>query len=215
MSRFHEAFFMATHNSFQVGLGLSIREQLDIGVRCLELDLNVGNYAAVGDFQIGHEDPGVDVLGGMGEDLLDDRPPIPAAKANPQRLAPFKEWIGVAAQWSRQNPGHAPLTIYLDLKDNLAGRAAGQGSLDDVDQAIEDVFGGSLFARRDLHGAWPDVAVLAGRVLCVLSGSPQSRFAYSERVLANQAAFLELQGDDLHLFVPPATLDRLRQNALF
>src|ERR1700712_2672723 len=66
---FASAVFRATHNSYSGNIGGargSIGQQLDGGVRYVELDVWSGSYAGTGDYQIGHGSAGdqVDHTGG-------------------------------------------------------------------------------------------------------------------------------------------------------
>jgi len=162
MSRFEESEFGATHNSYSGALRGSIEAQLSGGIRCVELDFHDNGYEDYRDYRLGHGWPGDQVALGGG---------------NP--LSPLlRDWLGVVAQWSSDHPGHAPVTVVLDVKDDLTDNEAG-GDLEDLNQTLESVFGPRLFTPEQLGtGPWPDVSALRDRTLFVLSGRVGTRVYY-------------------------------------
>ncbi|HEY1275754.1 MAG TPA: hypothetical protein VGF25_12615 [Thermoleophilaceae bacterium] len=179
--RYNEATFAATHNSYAGGaaddLG-SLRRQLDGGVRFLELDLHDNDFAASG-YRIGHESPGDDVVHGGGNPRTDRLP----------------AWLGAIAAWSDENPGHAPITVALDLKDRLTdNRSFAQGNLARLNQELLDAFE-RLYPAEELgRRAWPTVDALRDRVIAVISGSEESRLAYVRDPGHNPAVAMNAAG---------------------
>jgi hypothetical protein len=154
-----DSVFAATHNSYSPGRG-TLTAQLDDGVRFLELDINLDD----GRYLIGHGVPGHEVARGNG---------------NPNELE-LAEWLAVIAAWSDGRPGHAPITIALDLKpdltepDNFAG-----GNLAALNHALRTAFGERLLSARELGAAdWPALEELHGHVVWVLSGDGATRRGY-------------------------------------
>ncbi len=160
--RYDEAAFKATHNSYSGGGRRSLAEQLDAGVRVLELDVHNDDYPSKG-YRVGHDFPGHDVALGGG---------------NPSDPS-FSLWLGVIADWSRAHPSHAPLTLLVDLKDDVSRMSSyTAGNHSALNAALEAAFGETLY-RAENHGAsWPTVDELRGRVLVVLSGDEGARRGY-------------------------------------
>jgi hypothetical protein len=107
--------------------------------------------------------------------------------------------LGTVQQWSRANPGHVPLLLFLELKqlpvnsnpvlqqviDNFAN--ANQltpwdaGALDRLDRVVRGVFGKDLVTPDEVRGkrsslraavtqsGWPTLAKTRGRVIVVLN----------------------------------------------
>jgi len=169
---FPNANFKATHNSYSGEECGSFTEQLDRGVRFLELDINQAGFPGIGDYLIGHGSPGNDVSHEAGN---------PATNL-------MQDWLGLIASWSRANPTHAPITIGLDLKDNLsAATSTFDGNLTALNELVHASLGEQLYRAADLVGPWPDVDALRGRIMTVLSGDQTARQAYL-RTLGDQAA---------------------------
>ncbi len=177
--RYTDARFAATHNSYEGGERGSIVEQLDRGVRSLEFDIHDNDFATHG-YRIGHDGPGDAVAHGNG---------------NPDSDA-LTEWLDIIADWSAANPGHAPITLYIDAKDNLddnPDHAAGDlGRLGDV---LQERFGDSLYTAAEADGdTLPTVDALRGKIVPVLSGDETSRLAYRRDRGENPAVAVDGQG---------------------
>lgn len=171
MTVFDQARLRATHNSYSGNEGGergSIWKQLDKGIRCLEFDFRVDNYATLGDYQLGHLLPGHQVARG----LKDTNGP-----GNPDTLA-LGDWLGVVEGWCRAHPTEGPIVLILDSKDDLTPGTP--GDLADFNGLLTRVFGPMLYTREDWDAAaaWPDESALAGRVLAVLSGNGATRHTY-------------------------------------
>lgn len=180
---FADAVFRATHNSYAGGPRGSLGDQLEAGVRVLELDIHESDFATHG-FRIGHDRPGDEVLVGGG---------------NPgdSELATWLAWI---ADWSDAHPGHAPITLYIDLKSDLTnnGDFAG-GNLARLDHELDRVLGVRRLTAEEVGPAWPTVASLRGRVLTVLSGNRRSRTHYLRDVGRRPAVAMNRHGQVLEL----------------
>ncbi|MEE2755186.1 MAG: hypothetical protein VYA30_00940 [Myxococcota bacterium] len=151
--------FGATHNSYSGGTRGSLTEQLNVGIRMLELDVHVDGYDDFGDdWRIGHWRPGSEVA-----DRLDGNP-------DTDRLRP---WLQLIQDWSNSNRGHAPITLLIDLKDTLSDRRGPhQGNLGALNRALLDVFGHKLFKAMDMQAVgWPSIGELRDRIIIVLSGN--------------------------------------------
>lgn len=152
----------ASHNSYSGGDRGSLIDQLDANVRCIEFDFHDNDFDIIKDYRIGHLKPGAEV---------DHRPPNPPDDK-------LESWLAVVKAWSIANPGHEPITIVLDAKDDLTDNDG--ADLEELNGRIKAMFGPRLFTREDFekHGRWPDVDDMRDKVLCVLSGNGGSRAAY-------------------------------------
>lgn len=162
-----EVTVRATHNSYagdHDGARGSLVAQLDAGVRLLEFDLHDDGYVEHGDHVLGHLLPGQQVWhegGNPASDLLDP-------------------WLRLVDDWSRAHPGHHPLVLTLDLKNDLSDpRTPAEGNLTALNQHLRAVFGARLLTAAELPDpARAPVRALRGRVVVVLSGSYGARSAY-------------------------------------
>ena len=163
MARYDLTRFETTHNSYSGGSRGSLPSQLDLGIRDLELDFHDNGYEQLADYRVGHLKPGSEVALGDG---------------NPETLL-LRDWLGVINSWSTTHPGHGPITVTFDAKDDLTDNDDG-GDLEDFNRSLEAAFGTKLYTRdnRDRDGAWRDTAELQDRFLCVLSGDGSTRAAY-------------------------------------
>ena len=150
MTRYRDAVFAATHNSYAGGARGDLIAQLDAGVRGLELDVVRGG----GRMLLGHGLPGLEVShdGANPNDLLLD------------------SWLRRVAAW--RGPG--PLTLVLDLKSKLP---AGEGpdTITGLLDLLDDVFGARLVPAADPAVLDTPVSDLDGRVVAVISGSRHTR----------------------------------------
>jgi hypothetical protein len=184
---FAQAVFAATHNSYSGNLAGgargSIAHQLDTGVRFVEFDVWDKLDSGQRGYFIGHNGPGneVDTTGG-----------------NPSTNV-LGDWLEVVAGWSDQNHGHAPITVALDMKDDitddnysfaLANPAA-------LNKTLTDVFGDKLVlaGTRDYdQNPLPNVSQLRDKVIVVLSGNQQTRTLYRRDAGATPAVAMNSAG---------------------
>jgi hypothetical protein len=164
MARYDQVRFLTTHNSYSGGLRGSLTKQLGARVRYVELDFHDNGWSDIRDFRIGHLKPGMEVA---------------LANGNPTTLL-LHDWLSSVIAWSAANPGHGPITVVLDCKDDLTDGQQG-GDLEDLNRILAATFANKLFTRDEYDrngGVWPDVRTLRDRCLCVLSGHGGSRMAY-------------------------------------
>lgn len=161
-----DTFFAATHNSYSGGNRGTYTQQLDGGVRFLELDINVSKFSQVHDYLVGHGSPGRQVDHDPGNPSTND----------------MTAWLQLVANWSRSNPGHAPITMGIDVKNNLASiDSAADGNIGALNTLVAQSFGDLLYTSEELTrdgNSWPTWQDLSGRVLMVLSGNETTRKAY-------------------------------------
>jgi hypothetical protein len=158
--RYDELVFATTHNSYSPGRG-PIVQQLDEGVRGLELDVN---RSSAGLYELGHSGPGNAVdHGGANPDSND-----------------LADWLDVIARWSADHTRHAPITIVLDAKQALTdGASFALGNPAAMNAALRAAFGSRLLTPVELGArGWPRLRELRGRVLAVLSGKREGRAEY-------------------------------------
>ncbi len=84
-------------------------------------------------------------------------------------------------QWSDAHPGHEPVTLFLDKKQNWSSVSEGRRPVD-LDNLVESILGSKLYKPAALKGshatlrdaakskAWPTREGLAGKVVVVLTG---------------------------------------------
>ena len=184
---FAEAHFAATHNSYAGGPVGSLVGQLDGGVRFVELDIHEDDFATEG-YRVGHDEPGNQVETGG------DNPGSTALRA----------WLKVVSDWSDDHAGHAPITVGIDVKDDLSDNGSAQeGDLSAFNTLIDEVFGAKLLSAADVGGdPWPAVESMGDRVLVVLSGHGATRQRYrtatggGDQPKFRQLAFVEKQAND-------------------
>jgi len=194
---------LATHNSYRAAgtrLGLflvglvepewpaklayahrPLREQLDSGVRSFEFDLRPKGRG----FVLSHVP------------LVDQRSVAPD----------FALALEELALWSDRNPGHLPLVVIVEAKDDYAFLDPGLGPWDlaafgRLDAALREGLGDRLYGpdefrgeRADLPGAraldgWPSVGELRGRILFVLHEDERFRSIYTRDRAALEGASL-------------------------
>ncbi len=189
MATYDRTRFLSSHNSYSGDTRRSLPVQLDQKVRCFELDLHDNDYESIGDFRIGHMKAGHEVALGGG---------------NPTSLL-FRDWLDVFEKWSVKNPTHAPLTLVLDVKNDLTDNDTG-GDPEDLNQSLEAVLGSRLLTREafDGLGAWPDVELLRGKILCVLSGHGATRASYASCTGRTPSIAVNAVGDTVLAYRSPA-----------
>jgi hypothetical protein len=176
---FASAVFRATHNSYSGGPRGSLTAQLDSGVRFVEFDIWSGDHASAGDYRIGHNSAGnqVDHAGG---NPADDR---------------LRSWLSTVNTWSAGHPAAAPITVMLDLKDDLTSRTSwAAGNLGALNDELADVFGPRLFRGLDTAGALPSIGALRGRIVPLLSGNANARTGYKRDLGSTPAVAINAGG---------------------
>ena len=176
---YHEAFFKTSHNSYEH----SIREQLNNGVRGLEYDLHDDKIQELEDFEVYHLKNHIDVL--RGED------------GNPNNLL-FSHWLKVLNDWSsEQNKEHAPITLFVELKDgiiDLNNEPDELYGIKKMNKIIMDSFTSkTLYTFKDFREnnyKWPTVRELKGCILLVLVSYWGGYWAASEDGFESRLKYL-------------------------
>ncbi|HJN73531.1 MAG TPA: hypothetical protein QGF58_06310 [Myxococcota bacterium] len=166
-----ELVLRASHNSYEGGDRGSLVEQLDAGVRFLELDVHDDDFEDEG-YRIGHlwVGQGVDHDGNPASDALVD-------------------WLAVISQWSDEHPEHAPIVLGLDLKDDLTDNPHyDQGNLARLGDELLQAFGEDLLV--ELAG----LDAMRGEVAVVYSGHEGTRLAALRDEGANPAIAVNAEG---------------------
>ncbi len=189
---YNKAFFKTSHNSYV----LSIREQLNKGVRGLEYDIHDNRIRELGDFEVYHLEKHVDTL--LNED------------GNPDNLLLYN-WLRVLKNWSEdKNNEHAPITLFVELKDciidenNKPDEKYGIKRLNDI--IIDAITPKLLYTFKDFREnnfKWPSVKELKGRILIVLVSYWGGYWAASEGGFESRLKYLQdsLQGKNDVCFV--------------
>lgn len=173
---FASGVFASTHNSYMGEARGSFVAQLDDGIRALELDIHHDAFTTHG-FRVGHDQPGHRVMVGQG---------------NPATTS-LTEWLRTVATWSSGHPGHAPITLIFDLKDNIGGNHSyAEGDLFHLNDLVLDAFGEKLL-RADETKKVPE-ELPADIILAVLSGHRESRLAYIRDRGRSPAVAIDAQG---------------------
>jgi len=180
---YDQASFKATHNSYSGGERGSILGQLDSGVRFIELDVHSDDYLNHG-YRIGHDFPGHQVSLGAGNPDTSD----------------LGDWLEVLVSWSADNPGHAPITLLIDLKDSLDEASSYQeGNLAALNETLLGTLTDKLYMAEGFLGAWPLVEDLRDRFLVVLSGDAGARLAYLMATGRNLSVAMNASGQVVEL----------------
>ena len=182
-----------------------LADELDAGVRQVELDVFVddptgGRYAHPKLVPLLGLDPVDPALAGPGLKVLhvqevDYRSTCPT----------FVDCLGDIRDWSHDHPGHLPITIQIEAKDDVIPDPAGLGfvqplpwtaqGFSDLEAAIHSVFGDDgiispedvkgrsrSLARAVRKGRWPTLDEARGQVMFVLDDKGAKRDAYRAQV---------------------------------
>ena len=178
---YNKSIFMTTHNSYR----WSLIQQLDYGIRGFELDIHdswtlferikrfltrLKLFRGKGNFKVGHWTPGHEVNH--------------KTTGNP-RGNNINDWLEVINNWSKRNPHHAPITIFLDIKKDLQdrnNRPHKNYGLIRFNEQISNAFElrkpspwkrfytkEEYLQQFDVSGSsWPTIGQLRGRIIIVL-----------------------------------------------
>ncbi|MEY4513544.1 MAG: hypothetical protein RLZZ450_5666 [Pseudomonadota bacterium] len=124
-----------------------------------------------------------------GGELRVNHLPMVDGRSSCSRLA---DCLGRIKKWSRQNPAHLPVFVFIEVKEDLAPSSL-DGKLDAIDFAItrqfsrdmllmpEDVVGDSPSLRQAIvERGWPSVADTRGRIAFVMFGPVRHKRAYTK-----------------------------------
>lgn len=162
VERFGAQYLAGTHNSYSGGARGSIIAQLNQGIRCIEFDFHDNDFESVGDYRLGHTRHNAEVELGNG---------------NPDS-SELTDWLELVASWSTDNPGHGPIVLLLDAKDNLKdNHDPTSGNLGQLNEILRTTLGERLY-RPTRSAQWPSVVALQDQILVVLSGNRMTRDAY-------------------------------------
>jgi len=176
-ARFDELQFTGSHNSYATeptwlqlavieladGSGDTLRyshadlsTQLDAGIRAIELDVR-----------------------DHGDRFSNTHVPL---LANAGTAPDFALALEELRMWSDAHPGHAPIVVQLELKDDyafldLTTRAWNADGFARLDAVIAERLGGRVFAPADLQaaGEWPTLGELRGRFVLYFDSSDVAR----------------------------------------
>lgn len=192
--RFNHVQAMGTHNSYHLHpdtlLDAShdytlppLNEQADLGVRQFELDVHRRNEG------------GFDVLH------------LPSIDPNTSCLA-FEDCLCTLRSWSDANPGHLPLVVWIEPKDELDALSPDyepmEGHLLELDEVIRAVFPPDRIVEpdevrgdaADLPSAiaargWPTLGEMRGKVVFALldTGPARDEYVADSPNLAGRAIF--------------------------
>jgi hypothetical protein len=147
----------------------ALTAQLDAGVRSFELDVRLRG----------------DVFETTHVPLVDDRSTVPDLRLGLRELV----------LWSERNPGHVPLVLLFELKNDYTFldpglRMIDGKGLDRLDALLRDALGSRLLTPDDVRGGadalvnaiarrgWPPLSALRGRILAILHEDETYRLPY-------------------------------------
>ncbi|NVM19025.1 MAG: hypothetical protein HWN80_15025 [Candidatus Lokiarchaeota archaeon] len=199
---YHQAFFKTSHNSFN----MSIRKQLNHGVRGLEYDIHDNRIQEINDFEVyhlpRHVDAAINVDGNPGDLLLSN-------------------WLTLLKDWSdEQNNEHAPITLFIELKDCILDENNEPSELYGIKRLnkiiLDTLSPNYLYSHSDFrkkNNQWPTVRNLKGRVIVVLTSYWGGYWASSEGGFESRLQYLKncLMGEDDVCFVSWIEEDKGKQ----
>lgn len=151
-------------------------EQLEQGVRSIELDLRVHSD---GSLRLTH---------------------VPLL-ANGSTAPDFVLALDELALWSSSHPGHLPITVLIEFKSDFAYLdpslvAWSSDTLSQVDTAIIDGLGDRVLRPAELDGdTWPLVRDIRDRVLLIMHPDSHIERAYSSLPTADRVMFVARAGE--------------------
>jgi len=191
--RVNDVQVLGTHNSYHLRPDRSMQPddasnyahppldvQLESGIRSLEIDVQNGP-----DFPVYHSI------------IVDQSSTCPS----------FAECLDTIAQWSRANPGHVPITVFVELKELPTNSNAtlqqlidnfvqenhlmpwNTAALDQLDTVVRAAFGTQLITPDEVRGkhptlraaimssGWPTLGKTRGGVMVIFNSAKQ-RFSY-------------------------------------
>jgi hypothetical protein len=170
---FAKAAFRSSHNSYSGDEVGTIADQLHSGVRGIELDFHDNDIEQVHDFQVGH--------GWAGHEVCHEG-------TNPEsdRLG---DWLRCIRDWSDHHPGHSPITVFLDIKDDLTDNPIAYG-YHFLDAKVREAFAPKLLTPAEYDGQ-KTVAELHDRLLVVLSGDEKTKREYKAKLANGRSCFID------------------------
>jgi Phosphoinositide phospholipase C, Ca2+-dependent len=196
--RMNQVQVLATHNSYHIQQDQPIPaspttqythapldQQLDLGVRSFELDIV---NAPDGTFPVMHT-------------------PVVDQTSN---CTPLAQCLDVVRQWSRAHPGHVPISILVEPRDEIERvidptlRAFDAAGLDQLDALVRSSLGRQLITPDSVRGksktlrdavtrrGWPTLEKTRGKVMVILSraGAIRDTFLQGHPSLEGRAMFV-------------------------
>jgi len=164
---YNKTVFMTTHNSYAIKVG--IKSQLTRGIRGIELDIHNPHFEQIRHFKIGH------IRGGEG---------VSHANGNLKGVI-FDDWLELIKNWSDANPNHEPITLFIDIKNNLVARHATEEIIL-LNQTLLDKFTpDKLYTPENLgmqNNNWPTLSELRNRIIVFLTGHTQTKWDYWTKI---------------------------------
>lgn len=183
---YNNAYFKTSHNSYC----LSVKELLNKGVRGLEFDIHDANIKEKGEFEVYHVD------WHLGTKLNEG--------GNPSNHL-LSSWLNLLIDWSdNYNNDHAPITLFLELKDNFVdenNQPSGKHGLSRLDEIIngsipkEKLYTFSEFLKKGKK--WPSIRELKGKLVLVLLSFWDGKYASNEGGLKSRYKYFKgaLEGE--------------------
>jgi len=178
---FLEAHYRASHNSYSGNLDEGYRgslwQQLDAGLRFVELDIHYSIDDDVVTFRVGHDFPG---------DQVD------TSNGNPSSDY-FPSWVQWVSNWVYWNQQREPVVLALDWKNDWKGESEAAVTLKALNDFLVDPHNpyapylpGQILLPKDFDRQQP-IFEYAGRIMVVLSGNEDIRQYYSRNYCFNDS----------------------------
>ncbi len=166
---FIKAYFRSSHNSYSgnnSGYRGSIVQQLDAGIRKIELDIHTEDDDGTIKFQIGHDYAGhrvEDSYGNPSSTLLD-------------------AWLQIIADWSSQNNLHEPIMLVLDPKYGVDSNCPdckncnGCKEWDALNTKIKENFGDKLVNPAQFDPSSATLESLRGKIFVIATIAMNAKY---------------------------------------
>lgn len=166
--RYNEIIYKSTHNSFTSNDKGSLKNQLDKGIRGIELDIHLYRKFIRKVFGLGHIYPGHEVSKGNN---------------NPNSIY-LRKWLEIINDWMNSNRDKGPITLWIDIKDDITKQIP---NYKDLNKLIGNIFKDKLFRPHSLiiyrktnenWDIWLSINELKNNIIIVLTGNDQTIQAY-------------------------------------
>ena len=91
----------------------------------------------------------------------------------------LSDWLNAIATWCDSQPQHAPITLTIDIKDDLNDNLnVENGNLIALNRILSETLGQKMVLAEQWTAPWPSIESLRGSIIVVLSGHEGTRLAY-------------------------------------
>lgn len=203
--RLNQVQVLATHNSYHIQQDVPIPASQTTQYTHAPLDQQLESQGVRG-FEI-------DVVNAPDGQFPVLHTPVIDATSN---CTPLAQCLEVVRQWSRTHPGHVPISILVEPKDDATThlldpslRDFDATGLDQLDAQVRSSLGRQLITPDSVRGkaktlrdavrqdGWPTMAKTRGKVMVILNtgGSTRATFLQGHRSLQGRAMFVTTAGE--------------------